>query len=141
MKSISVLVCAIMVSASALAFEGSPDRNNPPGVIQTESGKGVNMYYMGDGFGYANPLTISAGNPSFNVGTLVHIQNRGGEPTTVNATNTSLGAPLKLPGKSGVVFKFDGKTWVSQGVVLSGADLPDGALPSGQQNVAPASAQ
>lgn len=47
MKGASVLVCAMLVSANVLAFEGSPSQNNPPGVIQTESGTGADVYYLG----------------------------------------------------------------------------------------------
>lgn len=143
MKGISVLVCAMMVSAGALAFEGYPSQNNPPGVIQTESGTGANVYYLGGEFGYISPLTISAGNSSFTEGTLVYISNKGDAPATVNTTNTNLGAPFQLLGKSSVLFVWDKKktTWVKGSSGSFDAPLPNGARPSGQQDVAPASEQ
>ncbi|AWM90437.1 hypothetical protein DJ564_06190 [Pseudomonas sp. 31-12] len=141
MKSVFLMAGMMMVSASVLAFEGAPKENNPPGVVETESEKGVNIYRLDDGdeFGYASPLTIAPGNSSFRSGTLVDIQNRGTKPTTVNVANTNLSAPLAVPGKSNAQFKFDGGKWESMGVRLESDPLPSGARPSGQQKNPPAS--
>ncbi|MGE8100669.1 hypothetical protein [Pseudomonas fluorescens] len=141
MNRFFLLAGAMSLSMSALAIDGSPKENNPPGTVKTESGAGTNIYSLGDEWsGYTNPLTIEAGKPTYIVGTILQIENKGEKPTIVKSVNTNLNADVELPGKANLQFKFDGKKWVSQGVRKYSEPLPPGAQPNGQQNTPPSSA-
>ncbi|MBU6961506.1 hypothetical protein KRR23_27705 [Pseudomonas sp. CVAP len=139
MNRFFLLAGAMSLSMSALAIDGTPKENDPPGIVKTESGAGANTYTLGDEWsGYTSPITIAA-DKSTKVGTLLQIENKGEKPTTVKSINTNLNADVELPGKANLQFKFDGTKWVSQGVRKYSDSLPPGALPDGQQNIPPPS--